>query len=500
VKDADQTTILIVEDEALIRMISADILSEAGFRVLESENAAEAVAIMEGAEQIELLFTDIRMPGRMDGLELANFVHARGLVSVCSSLRLTVSSTTAKSPMADTFSASPTGWLTSCPRSARSYRSLQRRLLHSGGAFWISEVAGALALCDSDQEMSKGLAARRQRYEGQHMVSDQSADTPRWDVTDLRYAIEAAGVALWSWDVESDRLTMDERGFDLWGLGPQAEITFEDLSLKIHPADRDRVRAAFSATRAVVGAYEIDFRILVDNEVRWISARGQGDDAGIVGVVMFGIFLDVTGRKQAEEAHELLAGEMSHRVKNLLAIASSLTTITSRSAASAAAMAQDLTGRLSALGRAHDLVRPTIGNPGNAALVGDLITVLLAPYDDLAAPQGRVRVSVPRIAVGESAATNLALILHELATNSVKYGALSIATGTLDVTCTVRENDVALVWTERGGPPVEEPAQTGFGSKLITRIASRLGGSFGCDWSTGGVIISVDMKMNRLAG
>lgn len=72
----NRTTILVVEDEALIRMVSADILSEAGFHVLEAENAAEAIAIMEAADHVELVFTDIRMPGRMDGLELATFVHA----------------------------------------------------------------------------------------------------------------------------------------------------------------------------------------------------------------------------------------------------------------------------------------------------------------------------------------------------------------------------------------------------------------------------------------
>lgn len=330
------------------------------------------------------------------------------------------------------------------------------------------------------------------------MVQQQDADTPQWGVVDLRRAIEAAGVALWSWNVDSDRLTMDERGFSLWGVGAQGEITFEDLSSKIHPADRDRVRTAFSATRAVIGSYEIDFRILSGDDVRWISARGQGDDAGIVGFVMFGIFLDVTGRKQAEEAHELLAGEMSHRVKNLLAIALSLTTIASRSAASADEMAHDLTTRLSALGRAHDLVRPRPDGE-NAALVGDLISVLLARYDDLGAFSGRVRVSVPRLAAGESAATNVALILHELATNSVKYGALSVGTGTLDVTCTVQENDVALVWTEQGGPTVTQPEEAGFGGKLIARMAARLGGSFASDWSTGGVIVTLNLKKGRLA-
>lgn len=330
------------------------------------------------------------------------------------------------------------------------------------------------------------------------MGSEQRADTPRWGLADLRRATEAAGVALWSWNVDTDRITMDERGFRLWDVGVQGEITFEDLSLKIHPADRDRVRNAFSATRALIGPYDIDFRIMCGEDVRWISARGQGDDAGIVGLTMFGVFLDVTGRKQAEEAHELLAGEMSHRVKNLLAIALSLTTIASRSAASAQEMAEDLTTRLSALGRAHDLVRPRPEGE-SAALVGDLISVVLAPYDDRGAFSGRVRVSVPRIATGDGAATNLALILHELATNSVKYGALSVDTGTVDITGTVHENDVALAWTEHGGPPVVEPRETGFGSKLVARLVARLGGSFSADWSTNGIVVKLGMRKDRLA-
>src|SRR5687768_14654939 len=168
---------------------------------------------------------------------------------------------------------------------------------------------------------------------------------------------------------------MDERAFELWGLPWSDKVSFEELSIHIHPADRDRVRAAFSATRSVAGSYEIDFRICLGDEVRWISARGQGADAGMIDGMMFGIFLDVTGRKQAEEGSELLAGEMSHRVKNLLAIASALTQITSRSAKTTTDMSRDLIGRLSALGRAHDLVRPLPRNEGDAALLGDLVAV-----------------------------------------------------------------------------------------------------------------------------
>ena len=89
-----------------------------------------------------------------------------------------------------------------------------------------------------------------------------------WDTKHLRRAIEAAGVTLWSWNVDTDKLTMDDRAFDLWGVPRSETVTFEDLSAHIHPADRDRVRAAFAATRAIVGAYEIDFRIMVGDDVR----------------------------------------------------------------------------------------------------------------------------------------------------------------------------------------------------------------------------------------
>lgn len=321
-----------------------------------------------------------------------------------------------------------------------------------------------------------------------------------WTEKHLRLAIAAAGVALWSWNVDNDNLTMDERAYELWGLASGTFVTFEDLSAHIHPADRDRVRAAFSATRAISGPYEIDFRIMFGDQIRWISARGQGEDADIVGRVMFGVFLDVTGRKQAEEGNELLAGEMGHRVKNLLAIASGLTNITSRSTKTTQDMARELTQRLTALGRAHDLVRPIPGNEGKAALLGDLISVLLAPYDDLGAFSGRIRVSVPRMGVGESAANTLALVLHELATNSLKYGALSSATGLLDVSC-ASEEDLVLVWTERGGPPVVRPTgPPGYGSRLVGRVMTdQLGGSIERDWSAEGAIITLRLDKNRIS-
>ena len=308
-------------------------------------------------------------------------------------------------------------------------------------------------------------------------------------------------MALWSWQVDDDRFAMDERSFELWGLPWADKVSFEELSTHIHPADRDRVRAAFNATRSVAGAYEIDFRICLGDEIRWISARGQGADAGIVDRVMFGIFLDVTGRKQAEEGSELLAGEMSHRVKNLLAIATGLTQLTGRSAKTVEEMTGELTQRLTALGRAHDLVRPLPGEQGTAALLGDLLAILLAPYDETAAFSGRIRISVARMGVGEQTATALAMVIHELATNSVKYGSLSCASGFLDVSSKLHGDDICVIWAETGGPEITEaPALKGFGSRLTARsVAGQLGGGLDYDWQASGLVVTIRMRQDRLA-
>ncbi|WP_324134632.1 sensor histidine kinase [Bosea sp. (in: a-proteobacteria)] len=321
-----------------------------------------------------------------------------------------------------------------------------------------------------------------------------------WTPDSLRRAIQAAGVALWSWNIEKDTFVMDEQGFAMWAVDETTELVFEDLSARIHPADRDRVRAAFTATRGIEGAYEIDFRIMIGDDIRWISARGLGNDSGLHQGHMYGIFLDVTGRKQAEEGHELLAGEMSHRVKNLLAIASGLTQIASRSSTTAAEMAKDLTSRLTSLGRAHDLVRPLPGHQGTAALLGDLLSILLSPYEDMGAFSGRIRVAVPRMGVGEGAATTLALVIHELATNSVKYGALSADEGTLDVSGSLDGDDIKIVWMERGGPVVEPSKVNGYGSRLVARsVTGQLSGAIDYAWEPEGLIVTLTLKALKLA-
>jgi two-component sensor histidine kinase len=164
-------------------------------------------------------------------------------------------------------------------------------------------------------------------------------------------------------------------------------------------------------------------------------------------------------------------------------------------------MSEELTRRLSALGRAHDLIRPLPGSQGTAALLGDLLSVLLAPYDDQGAFSGRIRVAVPRTGIGERSATSLAMIFHELATNSAKHGALSRDEGSLDISGTLDGETMTLIWAETGGPHLTEtPTMSGFGSKMMFKnLASQLGGSIAYDWQPGGLVATLPMSVAALA-
>jgi two-component sensor histidine kinase len=272
------------------------------------------------------------------------------------------------------------------------------------------------------------------------------------------------------------------------------------LSRRIHPEDLGRVGAAFESTRSVPGPFDVDFRVKTGAGIRWISARGQGAGLCIVERVMFGIFMDVTDRKRAGKARELLAGEMSHRLKKLFAVTSAPTGIAARSTSTTAEMATDLTRRIAALGVAHDLSRPVPGQcAASPVRLDELLDVLLAPYRD--GTRGKIDVHGTDVRVGEAGGNALAMIAHELATNSIKHGALSMSGGTLDIACDVHGGEVVVVWTERGGPHVEAPVGGGgFGTKLIARsLSGQFAGSATYEWPRSGLVATIPMSSTRLA-
>ena len=218
------------------------------------------------------------------------------------------------------------------------------------------------------------------------------------------------------------------------------------------------------------------------------------------------IFLDVSLRKHHEEQQELLLKEMDHRVKNLFAIVGGMVTLSVRSAVTPKELAQTVQGRLGALASAHQLIRPghsVADATKRETTLGELVRKVLSPYADPAGTGDGARTEIdgPEIAVGSEAATNVALVVHELATNAAKYGALSVPGGRVRISWAVAEGRLALSWEEKSGPVIAAPPEReGFGSELARRsVNGGLRGDLTFHWNPGGLVVLVAADTERLA-
>jgi len=226
-------------------------------------------------------------------------------------------------------------------------------------------------------------------------------------------------------------------------------------------------------------------------------------DGKIVGASK--IARDITERKRAQEQQSLLLREMSHRVKNLFAVASSVVTLSARSADTPENMAKAVRARLDALTRAQELTRPGLmGTPEKSSpdtTLQALVRTILSPYVDWSKEPERVSIFGPDVPIAGSAVTGLALLLHEFATNAAKYGALASPTGCIHLDWFADGRELALTWKEHGGPAVDGPPQDeGFGSMLARRIVSgQFGGRLSRDWTPEGLTIHLSVPIERLA-
>jgi two-component sensor histidine kinase len=232
-----------------------------------------------------------------------------------------------------------------------------------------------------------------------------------------------------------------------------------------------------------------------------ISYSPVRDEAGKVGGVLC-VVSETTERVVAQERQCLLLRETNHRLKNLFAMVDAMISLSVRSARTPQEFAEALRGRLAALLRAKELVRPEIMGTEHAAertTVAALMRTILQPYDDNTARE-RISAIGPDVVVGASAVTSLALALHESATNAVKYGALSEPNGAIRIKWETQDDDFRLEWDETGGPPIVViPDVHGFGSVLTERSISQLGGKIEYDWQRTGLKLRMTVPLDRLS-
>lgn len=269
------------------------------------------------------------------------------------------------------------------------------------------------------------------------------------------------------------------------------------------PESRPQVEAATrKALEGASGRFSA-FRETGKGTPKWwdvIVTRVPGHDGSAHRLVS--IARDVTQQRKAGEAQKLLLRELNHRVKNLFAIVYGMVTMTARNAASVTDMTQSLKGRLTALAKAHELIRSAIthdaATPDGASLEALLVSVIQPHLDPK--EKGQLTLDGPQFLLGVAAATSLSLIFHEFATNAAKYGALAAPGGRLDISWKPEGDTLQIDWRETVvGRSISSPNSSGFGTKLAQSSATgQLSGTLAYEWHSSGVHIRLALPTEHL--
>jgi PAS domain S-box-containing protein len=298
----------------------------------------------------------------------------------------------------------------------------------------------------------------------------------------LQLAIEAARLAVWEIHTGQETLESNPELNRILGFPTDQPLTIAEINARYPPGEQQRLqKIAEAALQRGERHFQAEYRYLwADKSVRWLLLRAEilftpeGVPEGALGVLM-----DITDQKDLEERRQMLTRELQHRVNNTLALVSAIANQTFRTHlgqnAAAAAATAVFSARIAALGQAHTLLTH---ESWRSAGLDEIVTSALAPYR----ANAHVEISGPTLRLGARRALSLALALNELATNAVKYGALSVPEGRVDIKWwTDDQGDGAQLlrfqWTESGGPKVTAPRKTNFGTRLIRdMLAADFGG------------------------
>ncbi len=351
----------------------------------------------------------------------------------------------------------------------------------------------------------------------------------QWTDADIRTLLEFAAVA--NFMIESRR--KEKRWRDVlnvipqkvWSTLPDGEADFfnhrwyeftgadwasskDDKWLELlHPSDIAHTTAAWTKALKTGERYETEYRLKDrTGSFRWMLARGlplRGANGEIER--WFGTSTDIHTLKVSEEQRDVISKELKHRIKNIFAVVASLISLSSRGRASQIKdYAEELRSRFTALSRVYDFVDARqfdlMYQGDDRISMLELLRVLVEPYKSLTGDNS-ITVRGDELTIRSLAGTALALTVHELATNAVKYGALSTPDGSVDMRLTVTEAEVLFEWNERNGPAIAAaPENMGFGSKLIGSLcAAQLGSNVEYDWAQDGLKASIRIDKSRIA-
>jgi PAS domain S-box-containing protein len=306
---------------------------------------------------------------------------------------------------------------------------------------------------------------------------------------------------VWSTRPDGHHDYYNARWYEFTG-APAGSTDGEGWNGMFHPEDQERAWAKWRQSLETGDPYEIEYRLRRhDGAYRWTLGRARAV-RGVDGRISrwFGTCTDIHDHKQLAEQESLLSRELSHRIKNIFSVISGLIALSARRFPHAADFARDLRERIVALGRAHDFVRPhaVAGQARRMTRLSQLLAELLKPYGT--EDENRVRIVGDEAEIDDQAATPLALVFHELATNAAKYGALSRPEGRVTITSRLDAGNLVVEWAETGGPAVKgAPTEEGFGSTLaLLSTETQLAGKLAKDWRPEGLAVTLTLPLNSL--
>lgn len=312
----------------------------------------------------------------------------------------------------------------------------------------------------------------------------------------LRLALESGGIAVWELNLATGSVAHSAELNRLYGFPPEAVPTVSELQSRYAPGEHERLaELGQQASARGESTLSTEVRhIMPDGEERWLFLRAQSavpnsrGEARVIGVVM-----DVTERREVEERLKIVARELQHRVKNSVAVIQTLAAQTFRFKADPEALAA-FNGRLRALAATTDILTRT---DWENVSVDEVFAQVLAPY--LSEQSNRIDIHGPQVEVPPKVATALAMAGHELATNAVKYGALSNDEGLVRLEWKFCHDTLYITWTERGGPLVQESPAPGFGTRLLRQgLLTGRDGTIRLNFSSPGLV--AEMEVNLTSG
>ena len=333
------------------------------------------------------------------------------------------------------------------------------------------------------------------------------AETARaLSASEARFRILADAMPQMVWSTRPDGFHdyYNARWYEFTGV-PVGSTDGQGWSDIFHPDDQQRAWTTWRHSLETGDPYEIEYRLKHHSGAyRWTLGRAVAihDEEGRI-TRWFGTCTDIDELKRLEQGRELVSQELSHRIKNIFAVVSALVALSARQYPEAKAFSASLRTRIAALARAHEFVRPhtetsqpTVGATTLHTFLADLFK---AYADDVGL--ARVIISGDDAVFDDQAATSVALLFHELATNAAKYGALSQKEGSV-LLHTAQDGDrFVLTWSERDGPRIDgPPSRSGFGSSLATlSVEGQLGGKLEREWNAAGLKVIVDLPATALS-